>query len=466
MSINLDEGTSAPVGVTAVAVPTALRKSDHAKPTDIEEELDSDTDQEDDGDYSEGMEVEAFKAGTHTDAGGHTETWSAADLQNIAAKYNEKKAIQPAPVVLGHPMDSSPAYGWVTGARAVGDSLYLTLGELNPDFVQALKNGSYKTRSISLYEDGTIRHLGFLGGSQPAIKGLKPFSFVEDANTKTYTFSEGVKIMAQDNSLEDLKKENSFFKKLFSMFKVEVPSVADFAEGDGVAKLTPQAEKEQGAPILETPAEDAGEKPGTEHEEQVAKETTGEPVKPEDAKIEISKKAQADVKDEANAMAAELTTLKAEFAALKSQYDSLVATTTKEAVETSNRAFCETLVNEGRLRPCDVEIELENINARAYTDSVRSFSEGEVASVVSYKEHLKSMPKIVEFGEFATASDLPAKDALVGVPAVDSFIEDGIKDKMKLNPNISYADALRTVYEEAGTKFGTSVMCEYNRMFK
>lgn len=187
--------------------------------------------------------VAAFKAGSHTDSEGNLHKWEPKDVEKIAQQYN--KSVDPknperrvAPVVVGHPKDNSPAFGWISKAKAVGDKLYLKLSELQPEFVTALKKGLYKTRSISLYPDLNIRHLGFLGGSQPAVAGLGPFQFQEQ-NYTSYEYTEEDDSM---NEIEAIKKENSFFKKLFSMFKLETNSFKEGTSSDLPSQEVPQIE--------------------------------------------------------------------------------------------------------------------------------------------------------------------------------------------------------------------------------
>jgi hypothetical protein len=43
-----------------------------------------------------------------------------------------------------------------------------------------VKQGMYKKRSIALYPDLTMRHIGFLGGMPPAVKGLADIKFGEE----------------------------------------------------------------------------------------------------------------------------------------------------------------------------------------------------------------------------------------------------------------------------------------------
>ncbi|HOX50497.1 MAG TPA: hypothetical protein PKY05_03345, partial [Fibrobacteria bacterium] len=41
------------------------------------------------------------------------------------------------------------------------------------------RKGAFKYTSVSLYKDGGLRHLGVLGGANPAVKGLAPIAFGE-----------------------------------------------------------------------------------------------------------------------------------------------------------------------------------------------------------------------------------------------------------------------------------------------
>lgn len=439
---------------------------------------------EDDDDYEDDeLEVEAFASGTHTDMTGKTESWTDADLVKIADKYNSMANEAPAPVVIGHPTDASPAYGWIKSARAFGNKLILRLGELNRDFVSALKDGAYKTRSLSMYDDGTIRHLGFLGGMQPAVKGLAPFKFASSENSHTYNFEERTVIMATpDTEVMEVKRENAFFKKIFAMFKVEVPTpeqVKSFSEPkvapEPEKKADPAPEKKVEEPKKEFadasqsvvdkengPSGTSAADPAQAQTDREAKEGTVPP-----AEQTVDKAAIAKTKDEANVMAEENSRLKAEIEALKSQLEALKKSTEKQAQETGNRAFCENLVKAGKLRPAELDAEIENLNMRDYTDSCRSFAEGDgqVPAAETYRKHLSTRPKIVEFGEMVAPPDLPAKDALVGVPSIDAFVEKGIKDKMQLNPAISYEDALKQTYAEAQSKFDAAAWCEYNKQY-
>ncbi len=56
--------------------------------------------------------IEIFLTGKHTDSAGKTRTWTRDDLNQAV---NNHSTDDPAPAVLGHPEDDSPAYGWTGG---------------------------------------------------------------------------------------------------------------------------------------------------------------------------------------------------------------------------------------------------------------------------------------------------------------------------------------------------------------
>lgn len=123
--------------------------------------------------------IAIFKTGTHTDGAGNTRTWGAQDLDQIVAQF--KPADHEPPVVIGHPVTDAPAYGWVGEVKREGELLYARLKDLVPEFVQMLKEGRFKKRSIALYPDLTLRHVGFLGATPPAVKGLPDAQFAAGA---------------------------------------------------------------------------------------------------------------------------------------------------------------------------------------------------------------------------------------------------------------------------------------------
>lgn len=129
--------------------------------------------------------IPVFKTGRHTDAAGNERDWSEKDLDAIAAKYNP--AEHEAPVVIGHPKDSAPAWGWVEGLKRQGEILYAKLKNLVPEFVDMVRQGLFKKRSMSLYPDLSLRHVGFLGAMPPAVKGLPDVNFAQGEGYLTFS---------------------------------------------------------------------------------------------------------------------------------------------------------------------------------------------------------------------------------------------------------------------------------------
>ena len=68
------------------------------------------------------------RTGTFQDSEGRDQTFNAADLDAIAANYDPARL--EAPLVFGHPKDSAPAYGWVTGLKRDGQKLFARLASV------------------------------------------------------------------------------------------------------------------------------------------------------------------------------------------------------------------------------------------------------------------------------------------------------------------------------------------------
>ncbi|QUO43447.1 hypothetical protein KDJ56_11100 [Brevibacillus composti] len=120
---------------------------------------------------------EIFRAGRYDPQGDFTED----DIQQIVDNYDPDKF--EAPIVIGHPKQDDPAFGWVAGLKREGDKLLATFRQVVPEFAEAVNAGRYKKVSVRLRktDDGwTLRHVGFLGAAAPAVEGLKPIEFSQE----------------------------------------------------------------------------------------------------------------------------------------------------------------------------------------------------------------------------------------------------------------------------------------------
>lgn len=123
------------------------------------------------------MRFPVFKVGRHIDSKGNPFDCTSEKLDAIVRLYNNRGPEDAAPIVIGHPTLSAPAWGWVKKINRIGDELIAETKNDVPEFVQWVTEGRYKNRSIALNPDLSVRHIGFLGGTPPAVKGLGPVQF-------------------------------------------------------------------------------------------------------------------------------------------------------------------------------------------------------------------------------------------------------------------------------------------------
>ncbi len=170
------------------------------------------------------MEFEIFRTGTHTSNNGVTKSYSVSDLNSIVDSYNPHNL--EAPLVLGHPKSNSPAFGWIETLRVVGDRLIAKAKDVVPEFLDAVKKGLFKKRSVSLDKDGKLRHVGFLGGSLPAVQGLADIQFSEDDVNESFEFNNENDNQSDSN---DSLITDSIVSQLNSL-STQIKSLTDYFE--------------------------------------------------------------------------------------------------------------------------------------------------------------------------------------------------------------------------------------------
>ena len=143
---------------------------------------------------------EVFRTGEQTDANGNTKNWTETDLDLIVAKYNNQNpdGRHDAPVVIGHPVNNSPAYAWVQELKRAGNTMFAKFTQIEPQFEDLIKEGRFKKVSIALYPDMMLRHVGFLGAIPPAVKGLKDANFSSNAEFAELTIENGKLKVSQE----------------------------------------------------------------------------------------------------------------------------------------------------------------------------------------------------------------------------------------------------------------------------
>ncbi len=132
-------------------------------------------------------QIEIFKPGRHTAMSGKVIEFTEAMLQAAADSYDP--GAHEAPLVVGHPKENLPAYGWVKGLTFAEGRVLADPDQVDPAFAELVNEGKFKKVSACWYEPDSpanpkpgnfyLRHVGFLGAQPPAIKGLKSASFKE-----------------------------------------------------------------------------------------------------------------------------------------------------------------------------------------------------------------------------------------------------------------------------------------------
>ena len=332
-----------------------------------------------------------FRTGAHRDSDGNERTWTDADLDRMVTMYDPSH--HEAPVVIGHPRDNSPAFGWVRGLKHEDGTLYAD-ADLLPEFDEMVRKGLFRKRSISLYEDGTLRHIGFLGAKPPAVKGLPDIRFGEreavtiemagfSGNSKEggtgMKFTEWIKQLAgrEGVTLEDLPRD------------------AAFSEADVKARIE-AARKDERSKV--------------EHEF-----TEGNRAREETLAAREQKVREKETRDRKGNIA----------------------------------SFCETLEREGKLTPAMMTAGMGMTNfleSIAAIETPIEFAEGEEKGEQTPLEFMQTflsgLPKSIEFGEVATADRDP------GAGGDAEKRERLVSTYMERNPKASYRDAVLSVSRE------------------
>lgn len=346
--------------------------------------------------------IEVFRPGTFVPMQGEELTFTAGDLRAIADAYDFDTA--PAPVVVGHPNTNAPAFGWIMGFEydATKERLFATLGELDPDFSQAVQDGRYKKVSMSFFapensanpQPGSWhpKHVGFLGGAAPAVSGLKNVEFtISQADAVTFEASFGERGFENTSRLFQGLRE--FFIEKFG--REETDKVLPSWEIEWLADTKIEIEKPSHSFSVSPKPKITDPKPDKEKEPIVA----GEDKKKLDAR------------------------------------EASLAAREQKITHDENVNFAESLVEEGRLLPA-VQDKVVALMDDLPNEASVSFSEGgdKLSPRDALRDILGAQPKVVSFGK----TDIPP----AGDQATANFASDG-KD----------VDPIQLATHNAATKF-------------
>jgi hypothetical protein len=332
---------------------------------------------------------------TESDMNGFQVAFTEEILKASAAAYDPDK--HEAPIVIGHPRVSDPAFGWVERLE-YSDGLFSAIPkQVNIAFAEMVSEGAFKKRSARFYTPDAprnpvpgvyyLRDIGFLGAAAPAIKGLPEIEFAE--------------------SDEDVV-------------------CVEFAEGDRTIAMIFQGLRDW---LIE--------QAGVEKASQVIPSWALEEIQ-----FYASKPLMAEVDDVGFTEMGDLTEREQEL----SRREAALLQKELEAQRREFVAFAEGL--RGRIHPAKVGRVVELMMALNGTTDQIEFAEGDGDPVQStaleaFKELLKGLPEQVEFAEVVTTgSGIPADRS----PAqIASAAQSYIAEQSAKGVTVSAADAVRAV---------------------
>jgi hypothetical protein len=369
-------------------------------------------------------QIHIFRHGTQRPMAGGQIVFSEADLLATAAAYDPAK--HEAPIVIGHPKTDDPAYGWISSLTSEGGQLDATPTQVDPAFAELFKAGRYKKISAAFYTPDSpsnpvpgvyyLKHVGFLGATPPAIKGLRQAQFAAN-DTGVVEFADWADV--QNASL--WRGLRDFFISKFGL--------------DDADKVLPAWTIQN---LEESAKNEPSQMPFSEPENTPP---TNPPIK--DTVTPEQKAA-----------------LEAENASIKKQLAELTQAQTQATqvkIEAEQAAFAEGLVATGKLAPKDVPCVLAVMGSLQSADKTVEFGEGAAKTtlVQKFQEFLKSGPKVVAFGEIATAENANGEAAAAETAYFGEHVDaDRLQQHNKIIQHMAahktdYATAARTVMKGA-----------------
>lgn len=365
--------------------------------------------------------IEVFRPGTFVPMSGAPVTMTAEDLKAIAAAYDPEGS--PTPVVIGHPKTEDQAWAWAKSFSFDEESqkLVAEVGEIVPEFSEAVKKGSYKKISLSLFSPSAPnnpkpgawypKHIGFLGAAAPAVSGLAPVSFAED-----------------QTGVIEVEFGDPAFKDVASLFRSLREWMIEKAGIETADKALPSWSINW--------IDDAADR------DRLGLPAFTEPQTPETIMSDAEKAAQAQRERELQERETELNRRQAAFA------------------HGEHVAFAEGLANEGRLLPASqprVVALLDSLSLPQPTEV--SFSEPggqevKESPAEAVRAILKAQPVVVNFGEFAPGQGKgqPGRGAVefaspdgATVDAEGLRVHAAAEEYQRKHPGTAYLDAVRAV---------------------
>lgn len=381
--------------------------------------------------------LEIFKAGTQTAGSGETLSFTEDHLRKTVEAYDPK--VHEAPIVIGHPKDNAPAYGWIKSLDMSEDgTLHGSADQVMAEFAEMVKSGRFKKRSASFYKPDSpanpvpgvyyLRHLGYLGAQPPAVKGLADAEFQEGKVPDAVEFKD-----SPDDVVEFA--DSQIVATIFRRFREFLIDKFGSDEADKIAPSFLIEDLED-----ESRREQEGDDPT--YSEHPGQQPTGGKTMP------LTEKEIADLQ----AKAAKADELQTEVDGMKAK-ESNFAERERKLARAEIEKSVDALIDEGRVLPAERENEinyLESLDADN-TEAVE-FSEGEgdkatkkkLSQRAAYLDRLAKRPPIVDFQERAAADASGESDSTDFAEQAEEAAAYREQERAK-GRQLSAAQALRAV---------------------
>lgn len=349
-------------------------------------------------------------AGRHNALDGRAVEFTEAILQEILETYDP--ALHEAPLVIGHPKNNSPSYGWAKSLAVRDGMLYAEPHQVVPEFAEAANRKMYKKRSASVYLPDSpgnpvpgkhyLRHIGFLGGMPPAIKGIPDaaMDFAEQDGALAVEFSEMPYALSAVAEILRRIRDHFIEREGVESADLIIPSwQLQSLDHSAQADHSPVASFSEEQPTSEAPT------PKGDEGAAASAAATSEPGSNNPAAADADA-----VANQESAMAEkEREEQLAERERKVAEHETRIAQTKADEQRKEVAEFAEGLVKAGKLLPRQkagvVEL-LLNLPAEGPLE----FSEGDQAiskpADTVLRELLKDLPKQVDFSEKSGGSDV------------------------------------------------------------
>lgn len=368
-----------------------------------------------------------FKPGRHTSSSGQVIEFTEDMLRAAVEAYDP--ALHEAPIVVGHPRDNGPAYGWVKSLSFdESGAIVAEPQQVDADFDEMVEAGRFKKRSASWYlpdsptnpKPGTLylRHVGFLGAQPPAVKGLKEVQFSEDEGVVEFMDTPYV-----------MRVVAGAFRRL-----------REWIIADKGLEAADQVLPDYVVSGIEMEANEPDPQPSA----ALSAYSEEDPMKIEELQTRVAALESENATLKANQKPADFAERETALQAREAAVAAAEAAAQRAAVE----GRVDAAIKAGRLLPAQRKQVADFAMSLAALEATVDFGEGDKAEKVTQREaylrQVEGAPKVVDYSERAPAGEAPA-DGAADPTAIAEKARDLVKAKQAEGKTMSFTEAVAEV---------------------